>query len=771
MKKTLLFIAGLFSLLSVSCTQEKIEQPANGAEATVTFTAALPEVIATKAYSDGTTAKKLEYGVYVSGTNTPVFQKSDVKFNESLEATVELTLATGVSYDLIFWAESEGTNPYSVDWNAKTMTVDHKNIKANDENNDAFYAYVSALKVEGSVNKTVELFRPFAQINLGTNDYTQASAAGLDVDRTNMLVTLPTVLNFVNGTVGTEEEYTFAVNTIGKDETFPVGGYKYLEMNYVLADAQKSTANFTFNVWEEGMQTSLTPNIYVSNVPMQRNYQTNIYGSLLTDPANITVVIKPAYTEPDFNVPADVAAIYEAAKNGGEISLESNVVLDEPLVIENDLVINLNGHDIKYKSESENNVDFQLFRVFGNELTIEGTGSISSCYYTFRVDQGGVLNLAGDIEYFGNISVVQLAEGTVNIKAGTFDMVPENTYGTQYMLNCIDSYYTAGTAKFNVMGGSFVGFNPADNTAEGANTNFVAEGYESVKREDADIYDVKVKAGDAVVTITTAEELRTMLNTLTDSGSGNNKIIINANIELAEGEVWEPVVIEGYTGAGVITIEGNGHHISGLSAPLFKSGFAGKSGVKITDLTIKDSQMGHDATGYAGVFFGACDSMESLEFYNCHVENVTLSGSNYVAGFVGWISGWNLEGPVVTDCIIEDCSVKNCKFTAGGSVGGFIGHAGANPNTIVDIIDSNVTGCVFDQVETEDGAQGRADKVGYAIGTVNIGQKTAVTGVTGDGNTYKLLGVDKGKLEKMVGRLSLGSTGHFYVDGEEVTSL
>lgn len=32
-----------------------------------------------------------------------------------------------------------------------------------------------------------------------------------------------------------------------------------------------------------------------------------------------------------------------------------------------------------------------------------------------------------------------------------------------------------------IMGGIFVGFNPADNTAEGAHTNFVAPGYKSVE--------------------------------------------------------------------------------------------------------------------------------------------------------------------------------------------------------------------------------------------------------------------------------------------------
>ena len=38
-----------------------------------------------------------------------------------------------------------------------------------------------------------------------------------------------------------------------------------------------------------------------------------------------------------------------------------------------------------------------------------------------------------------------------------------------------------GKCAIKIMGGIFVGFNPADNTAEGAHTNFVAPGYKSVE--------------------------------------------------------------------------------------------------------------------------------------------------------------------------------------------------------------------------------------------------------------------------------------------------
>jgi hypothetical protein len=68
--------------------------------------------------------------------------------------------------------------PYTVTFadeiaNAK-MEVNYTGIKSNDETLDAFYA-VKQFTVNGAQTETVELRRPFAQLNIGTNDYAKAS--------------------------------------------------------------------------------------------------------------------------------------------------------------------------------------------------------------------------------------------------------------------------------------------------------------------------------------------------------------------------------------------------------------------------------------------------------------------------------------------------------------------------------------------------------------------------------------------------------------------
>lgn len=65
--------------------------------------------------------------------------------------------------------------------------------------------------------------------------------------------------------------------------------------------------------------------------------------------------------------------------------------------------------------------------------------------------------------------------GCIEINGGVFEAAKP-----EWTLNVKDADYKAGTAKIVVKGGKFKGFNPANNSAEGAGTNFVAEGYKAV---------------------------------------------------------------------------------------------------------------------------------------------------------------------------------------------------------------------------------------------------------------------------------------------------
>ena len=87
----------------------------------------------------------------------------------------------------------------------------------------------------------------------------------------------------------------------------------------------------------------------------------------------------------------------------------------------------------------------------------------------------GTVNLT-NVNVNGGTSAVQVINGELNVYSGNFKASPYNN-DYSYLLNCFDANYKTGAAVINVFGGSFENFNPADNEAEGANTNFVAEGY------------------------------------------------------------------------------------------------------------------------------------------------------------------------------------------------------------------------------------------------------------------------------------------------------
>lgn len=83
--------------------------------------------------------------------------------------------------------------------------------------------------------------------------------------------------------------------------------------------------------------------------------------------------------------------------------------------------------------------------------------------------------------YYGGGTAVQVQEGTLVINGGTFACEPfDDPYGYNFLINCVDSAYKNGTAKVIINGGTFINFDPSNNSAEGAGTSYVADGYKVV---------------------------------------------------------------------------------------------------------------------------------------------------------------------------------------------------------------------------------------------------------------------------------------------------
>ena len=88
--------------------------------------------------------------------------------------------------------------------------------------------------------------------------------------------------------------------------------------------------------------------------------------------------------------------------------------------------------------------------------------------YGINVRKGAAVTI-NDGYYYGGGTAVQVQEGTLIINGGTFACEPfGDLYGYNFLINCVDSAYKNGTAKVIIQGGTFINFDPSNNSAEGA---------------------------------------------------------------------------------------------------------------------------------------------------------------------------------------------------------------------------------------------------------------------------------------------------------------
>lgn len=773
MNKFKYFAAAALTLLAVSCNKEQVTEVPDGQMVDVTFTAALPGEMATKAIGDGQTAKTLYVSVYENDDAKTKLELDKTATFTDLKTQVTFSLVRGKTYNFVFWAQAAEGAPYDVT-DLKNIKISYEGAEANDEKRDAFYATRKELKVNGALTETIKLYRPFAQVNFGTADYEAAVAAGVEPVKSVFTATdVATVFDtFEAEGKEAKDVVTFTESALpGETLVTKAGDYKWMTMNYILPMG-KQDAKHISNVTAEFIpETGITVKASSPQTPVQNNYRTNILGNLLTSQVIFNIEIVPIFNEPDNDI--DIVNVKNEASlkalfaTGGEATLAADLDLGETVSVAagKEVTLDLNGKTISNTTDIWNTAanDWSLLSVRGGSLTIKGAGTLQAkendCFAVDVMDGGKVV--IEDGTYVGNVHAVYVFEGSVEIKGGKYSIQQPSElpspYG--YVLNCYDANRKNGTAKIMVSGGEFVKFNPADCAAEGAHTNFLADGYMSVEAEEG-VW--TVVRGTKPVVMTTAE-LRATLTAFTSAGSGDNIIEIGKDIVLKEGETWAPAKVDGYHGAGVVTVLGNGHKISGLNAPLFAGGFAGNSGIIVKDLTLDGVKI-NDATSNLGIGAFVCDvdSMPTIELDNCHLTNseIISTGGARVGGLIGWTSGYNKpnDGPVDTYIKITKCSVEECKLEAKGSVGGIIGHAGCNPATFHTITDCAVKNCVINS--TDDGGW----RVGVVVGTANVGELT-ITNVTESGNTVTQTGKTAPEHSNLYGRFVPGTTGKLFIDG------
>lgn len=762
--KTLKYLAAAaLTLLAVGCNKEQVAEVPDGQMVDVTFTAALPGEMATKAIGDGQTAKKLYVSVYENDDAKTKLDLDKTATFTDLKTQVTFSLVKGKTYNFVFWAQAAEGAPYDVT-DLKNIKISYEGAEANDEKRDAFYATRKELKVNGALTETIKLYRPFAQVNFGTADYEAAVAAGVEPVKSVFTATDVATIFDTFEAEGKEAKdvVTFTESALpGETLVTKAGDYKWMTMNYILPMG-KQDAKHISNVTAEFIpETGITVKASSPQTPVQNNYRTNILGNLLTSQVIFNIEIVPIFNEPDNDIDIvnikneeSLKALFET---GGEAKLAADLVLDEAVAVMpgKEVTLDLNGKTIKNNSNSVA-LDVYGSLVINGEGTVDGGEGGDNVAVWSRPGgkltiNDGTYTVGADANGSGN-STIYTTGGDVIINGGTFSTAAK--YGGRYWTI---NKQNGSTGKVEIYGGTFPGFDPANPNTDDA-ASYLAPGYISVETNGV----WTVVRGTKPVVMTTAE-LRATLTAFTSAGSGNNIIEIGKDIVLKEGETWTPVKVDGYHGAGVVTVLGNGHKISGLNAPLFAGGFAGNSGIVVKDLTLDGVKI-NDATSGQGIGAFVCDvdSMPTIELDNCHLTNSEMisTGGARVGGLIGWTSGYNKpnDGPVDTYIKITKCSVEGCTISAKGSVGGIIGHAGCNPATYHTISDCSVKNCVL--TSTDDGGW----RVGVVVGTANVGKLT-INNITESGNTITQTGKTAPEHSNLYGRFVPGTTGKLVIDG------
>lgn len=228
------------------------------------------------------------------------------------------------------------------------------------------------------------------------------------------------------------------------------------------------------------------------------------------------------YTRPEYTIPATGMIVPEIFMGfppvvnepsdpdftQDEVVMEKNYAPAEPIQIEKPMKLNMRGKTITgpvFPSawDDEGNVtetdSYGLWVKEGGDVLVEGQGVIEAQPATYSMAvwanggkatiKDGVYKNAGD----GCDLIYASAGGQVEIYGGEFyatERLGEES-GTKNKFSALNvKDKDRDNSSITVYGGRFYGFDPANNVSEGPNTNFVAEGYESVEVEEG-IWEVK----------------------------------------------------------------------------------------------------------------------------------------------------------------------------------------------------------------------------------------------------------------------------------------
>lgn len=755
----MLAMAGM--LFATSCSQDELlNEPTTGDYVNAKFTISTPEGIGTRAavnVGEGTTVNYVACAVYdATGEEMPDLRQYRPITNKTAEYSIRLV--KGQAYRVAFFAYYGEDNGISDYYDMQYLTdIKIKDAKSNIEHRDAFTNYVDVTAQESmkAVEKPVTLYRPFAQLNLGSyaEDVEAARQAGVEVTKSKITVSnVYTTFNaYDNEVAGETSEVTFLMNEIpGQDlsvdmdnnEDTPDKTFEYLALNYLLvgdAGSEKTLTDVTFE-WQTADNKTNNPATVFKNIPVQRNYRTNIIGYLLTNPAVFNITIDEKFETPDYNI------VY--AGGTAEYPEELETVLEQVSAEKNPVIKVATGSYVSWTTGGTHGSTplIDATNTVTETITIEGEGKNS----VLVVDGAGVgslraangaklivknmtivdnsvsydegaweltyLEFAGNLE-FNNVtfnSGIQLqtegSEAALNATFTncTFITEEESVYsvwvsdGTSTFSNCkfqgtrglkMHEDYGSEIAEVTIDACEFGPLSKKPGVAIGdlnADTKVTIKNSSFIGCQPGDQGNYMYESDTDVTTFTL-----TLSNNSVESDPANT-VKIGTLTELKAFKDAVNVTGNSYSGKTIkltadIDLAGEAWEPIGQTggngvATYFQGVFDGQ-GYTIKNMTIEPNATYGEGANYATGFFGFVDAGDAV-IKNVTFDNATINGHHWTAVVCGYISG-TIQNCHVTNSNVV-CSHANSD-ACGDKAAMIVGYTNESTTSVKDCTAKNGT--------------------------------------------------------------------------------
>ena len=415
------------ALLLASCQREELGGSSlSGEEVSVSISAVMPDggsavVKSNTVPGNGSFANRCIMQIYYlpdreSGSADPIpyGDRVTVAVSGMKALFPDQRLVSGHDYRFVFWADhvtNSSAEALAQDLHYDTEEFPIVSFKeeedgtlsysSNDDTRDAFFA-AEVRNISGPSSLSFDLKRPFGQLNIITTDWGVIPGDVVDQLRPSNVrldfKSLPNSIDLVSG------EVTGGVNGVNiSSKVVPVsqvpenGDSKQLSFDYIFAKDGEQTvlADFTMDfLLDDGTDvTDVTDSYTFTNIPVQRNYQTNVSGNLLTDRTGVEIEVVPDFdgthgwieAEAEVGTAEELVAVFA---KGGNVKLTASITLGNSYLINQDVEVNI---DLNQQTLTSSGA---LIASDGGVLTImNGTVATAESYgstnYIVSADAGG----------------------------------------------------------------------------------------------------------------------------------------------------------------------------------------------------------------------------------------------------------------------------------------------------------------------------------------------------------------------------------------------